>query len=318
MAEQPQSSWVLRATSGPASGIAVPLIEGETFLGRVVQPGGIRLHDDSISRRHAIVAATVDSVTIQDAGSTNGTIVNGRLISQLVALDEGDRIVLGETAFVLIGQTSATTTIRRPPAAAEASTPAAPPTLPSTEEPPDGETALRTIMFTDLVGSTAMAQALGDARAIAVLGVHDQVVRRAIAENRGREVKHTGDGIMASFASAERGVKAAIDIMQDIEARRDADPTLQLQIRVGLNAGEPLSARGDLYGLAVSLAARLCDAAEPSTILVSDAVRMLCLGKEMEFIDRGTRELKGIQHPVTVCEVTWAIEDEPPPPPVSG
>jgi adenylate cyclase len=167
------------------------------------------------------------------------------------------------------------------------------------------EPSLLTILFTDLVESTRMAQSLGDDTAVKILGIHDHVVRAAIRGRGGREVKHTGDGIMAAFPSAAGGVQAAIDIMQGIADHNTETAEPELQVRIGLNAGEPLASHGDLYGLAVSLAARLCDAADPSTILASEAVRVLCLGKGKRFEDRGARTFKGIETPVAVCEVMW-------------
>jgi adenylate cyclase len=83
-------------------------------------------------------------------------------------------------------------------------------------------------------------------------------------------------------------------------------------VRIGLNAGEPVLCRGDLFGVAVSLAARLCAAARPSTILATEALPVLCLGKRKRFVEHGHRAIKGIEEPVTVCEVSWREGGDPP------
>jgi class 3 adenylate cyclase len=166
------------------------------------------------------------------------------------------------------------------------------------------ETAFRTILFTDIEGSTSLTQELGDARAMALLRSHDQIVRGALQENAGSEVKHTGDGLMAAFRSVSGAVQAAIQIQQ-----RLADPvaaaTGSLRVRIGIAAGEPVAEGDDLFGAAVQLAARLCQRAKPGTILAAGAVRDLALGKGFEF-GRATRlRLKGFDEPVAAFEVAW-------------
>jgi class 3 adenylate cyclase len=162
------------------------------------------------------------------------------------------------------------------------------------EHPPGeaySESALRAVLFTDLCGSTELTQRLGDAGAMSLLREHDEIVRAALAANRGREVKHTGDGIMASFSSV---------------GERGAEVTERLDVRIGISAGEPVSDNNDLFGAAVQLAARLCSSSDPGGILVSIAVRELCIGKQFRFDDRGSMELKGFSEPAHVYSVDWA------------
>jgi len=291
MMDIPQQAWFLRVTTGPAEGVLVPLGPGQTVLGRTVQPGDIDLRDDSISRRHAVVTVSRTDLSISDAGSTNGTFVNGRRARGRVVLSHGDRITIGETELVTEGTLAPDGGSTRRVTAEDVAAAVQP--------------SLLTILFTDLVESTKMAHALGDDTAVRILGVHDELVRRSVAANGGREVKHTGDGIMAAFPSAAGGVQAAVDIMRGIAEHNAGVDEPELLIRIGLNAGEPLASGGDLYGLAVSLAARLCDAADPSTILASEAVRVLCLGKGKQFEDCGQRTFKGIETPVGICRVLW-------------
>jgi class 3 adenylate cyclase len=156
----------------------------------------------------------------------------------------------------------------------------------------------RTILFTDIVGSTAMTQRLGDEGAFHVLSAHDRIVREALGANRGTEVKHTGDGIMASFVSAASAVKCGMSVMQDAAGYRTSNPQLPLRIRVGIASGEPIEHANDLFGATVQLAARLCTHAEPEQILISNAVAELCIGKMLPITAVGQLKLKGFNEPV--------------------
>jgi class 3 adenylate cyclase len=164
------------------------------------------------------------------------------------------------------------------------------------------ETAFRTILFTDIEGSTSLTQRLGDARAMAVLRTHDRIVREALARHGGSEVKHTGDGLMAAFPSVAGAVTCAVEIQQRLAESEERD---QLRVRIGMSAGEPVTERNDLFGAVVQLAARLCGRAEPGSVLVSGAVRDLALGKGFEFRKRGRVSLKGFDEPVQAFEVVW-------------
>ena len=164
--------------------------------------------------------------------------------------------------------------------------------------------AVRAVLFTDICGSTEMTERLGDAGAMTLLHEHDAIVRDALSTHGGHEVKHTGDGIMASFASVSNAVEAAI-AMQRRLADRDAAPDAPLDIRIGISAGEPVSDHDDLFGAAVQLASRLCSASDPRGIAVSVAVRELCVGKRFDFESRGPTTLKGFAEPVHVYGVRW-------------
>ena len=163
------------------------------------------------------------------------------------------------------------------------------------------DTGLRAIMFTDLVGSTDMSSRLGDHRAPEVLRRHDEVVREALAATGGREVKHTGDGILASFTYVSRAIEAAVRI-QSVFAT-DSQELAGISLRVGISAGEPVAESNDIFGAAVSLAARICAHASPGQVLVSSAVRDLSIGKRYTFVDRGPIALKGFDEPIRLYEV---------------
>ncbi len=161
----------------------------------------------------------------------------------------------------------------------------------------------RTVLFTDIVGSTDMTRRLGDEASYALLSVHDRIVRHALSANNGREVKHTGDGIMAAFVSCSCAVRCAMTAVQEVMAH-NPDPYPPLKLRVGIAAGEPIERDNDLFGTAVQLAHRLCTHAEPQQILVSNAVAELCAGKMLPMRQVGPLALKGVDQPVHAHAVT--------------
>jgi len=173
--------------------------------------------------------------------------------------------------------------------------------------PPEGPEAgvFRTIMFTDLEGSTTLTERLGDLDAQRVIRRHNEIVRDALRTGAGSEVKHTGDGIMASFASASRALECATAIQRNV-----AKAEMPVGVRIGLNAGEPVAEEGDLFGTAVITAARIADRAQGGEILVSDVVRQLVVGKGFLFNDRGETALRGFEEPVRVWEARWRQEGD--------
>jgi class 3 adenylate cyclase len=164
---------------------------------------------------------------------------------------------------------------------------------------------IRTVLFTDIVDSTTLTQSLGDDAALAMLGVHDTIVRDALSALGGREVKHTGDGIMASFVSAAGAVRCAIQIQRELDKHAQANPERPLKVRVGAAAGEPVEQHNDLFGSTVQLACRLCEHAAPEQIVVSNAIAELCVGKGLRFEELGEVPLKGFGRPVRAHAVEW-------------
>jgi class 3 adenylate cyclase len=163
---------------------------------------------------------------------------------------------------------------------------------------------LVTILFTDVEGSTALTQRLGDAKARDLLRQHERMVRNALKSHGGSELKTMGDGFMASFSSATRALESAIAMQRAFAAHNESAPE-PILVRVGLNAGEPVAEEKDLFGTAVNLAARICGHAEAGQILASDVVRQLVAGKDFLFADRGEAALKGFDEPVRLFEVKW-------------
>jgi pimeloyl-ACP methyl ester carboxylesterase len=146
---------------------------------------------------------------------------------------------------------------------------------------------LATVLFTDIVESTARAIELGDRRWHELLERHNTIVRRELLRHRGREVVHTGDGFLAAFDGPARAIRCAVAITEGVNA-------LGLAVRAGLHAGECEVAGGNLAGIAVHTGARVVDKAGADEVLVSRTVRDLVTGSGIQFEERGVHELKGL------------------------
>jgi class 3 adenylate cyclase/pimeloyl-ACP methyl ester carboxylesterase len=164
---------------------------------------------------------------------------------------------------------------------------------------------LQTILFTDMESSTSLTQSLGDAHAQELVRAHNHIVRKALRNHGGSEIKHTGDGIMATFSSAAGAIDCAIAIQRDCDVHAVEHPTSPLRMRIGINAGEPVAEEQDIFGAAVQLASRVCTSAGPGQILVSDVVRQLAAGKRFLWSDMGNVALRGFDDPVRLFEVKW-------------
>ena len=151
----------------------------------------------------------------------------------------------------------------------------------------EADRVLATVMFTDIVGSTERASELGDRRWRDLLDQHDKLVRREVERERGRAVKTTGDGVLATFDGPARGIKAARAICAEV--RR-----LGIEVRAGLHTGECELRDGDVGGIAVHIGARVSSMAAPGEVLVSGTVKDLVVGSGIDFADRGAHPLKGV------------------------
>jgi class 3 adenylate cyclase len=146
---------------------------------------------------------------------------------------------------------------------------------------------LATVLFTDIVGSTGRAAELGDQRWRSLLEQHDFAVRALVARHRGRTVKSTGDGILASFDGPARAIRAARAIVEELGR-------LGLEVRAGLHTGECEVIGEDLGGMAVHIAARVMASAEPGEVLVSSTVRDLVVGSGLVFDPKGLEKFRGV------------------------
>jgi class 3 adenylate cyclase len=156
---------------------------------------------------------------------------------------------------------------------------------------------LTTLLFTDVVGSTDRVAALGDRAWRTVLDRHDDAVRRQLARFAGHQEKLTGDGILATFDGPARAIRCGIAI-------RDAARQIGLEVRVGIHTGEVERRDTELAGIAIHLACRVCETAQPGEVLVSRTVVDLVAGSGTTFDDRGEHDLKGIPAPWRLFAVT--------------
>ena len=153
--------------------------------------------------------------------------------------------------------------------------------------PVEGDRVLATVLFTDIVGSTEKAAALGDSRWRNLLDTHHAIINRNLARFRGHEIKNTGDGILATFDGPARGVRRACAIAEDIHP-------LGIEVRAGLHTGECEMMGEDVGGIAVHIGARVAALAGAGEVLVSSTVKDLVAGSGLRFGDRGSQSLKGV------------------------
>jgi class 3 adenylate cyclase len=242
--------------------------------------------DPSVSLVHAELIPLGAHWLIGDDGlSRNGTFVNGERVSGRRRLRGGDIIRVGRT----------TLTFRDPAGTRSDAT---------TISEHGGASGTVTLLFTDLVGSTELMDRLGDAASDRLRREHFALLRRAAAEHGGQEVKSLGDGLMIAFASALGAVSCAVAMQRRIAGSEHGGA--EIGLRIGLNAGEVISAEDDYFGAPVVVAKRLCDAAGAGQTLASDVVRALVAGRlEYRFSERGPLSLKGLAEPVRAFELEW-------------
>jgi len=167
-----------------------------------------------------------------------------------------------------------------------------------------GGQSVVTLLFTDLVGSTQLTDALGDEGAQEILRIHNALVREEVGRHGGSEVKTMGDGFMIAFKSPTSALACAVAIQRAIAQHNREQPTREFMVRMGLNAGEAIQEEADFFGSAVIVAARIAALAEGGEILTSEAVKQLgqgVRGSEYEF--KGEFQLKGFREPYRVYQV---------------
>jgi class 3 adenylate cyclase/DNA-binding SARP family transcriptional activator len=269
---------VWRDASGRQIIVGLGALEGAT-IGR--RPGNtvVIAEDEEISRVHAELELIGGGWTATDDGlSRNGTYVNGVRIARRQRLRDGDLLRIGRTTIEYRcpsdGSTVATKQITE--------------FLTGTGMNLDEDRVLATVLFTDIVGSTALASELGDRKWRELLDAHDEMVRRQLKHFAGHEVKSTGDGFLAMFDVPARAIRCALSI-------REGSKALGVTVRAGLHTGE-LERRGDdVGGIAVHIGSRVAASALGDEVLVSSTVKDLVAGSRLEFADRGEHALKGVE-----------------------
>jgi class 3 adenylate cyclase len=159
------------------------------------------------------------------------------------------------------------------------------------------QSAFRTICFTDMVASTELLDRLGQSAYMQLLGEHDLIIREALIRWKGREVKHTGDGFMVVFEDVNKALRWSLDVRDSFEQRSDLD------VRLGMAAGEPVDQDDDIFGAAVTMASRICSSAGPEQICVSEVVRDLGVQAGFRFDGGQKKVLKGFSKPATIYEL---------------
>jgi class 3 adenylate cyclase len=261
--------------------------EGAVTIGRGVDADVSLWWDPSVSLVHAQATRLGKRWLIADDGlSRNGTFVNGGRLSGRRRLRDGDAIRVGRTLIYFLdrsGRRDATTIGDAPDA-----------------------TGTATLLFTDLVGSTELLDRLGEDAGERLRREHFAILRAAAGEHGGREVKSLGDGLMLAFASALGAVACAIEMQQRVTVYRDARGENPMRLRIGLNAGEVITAEDDYFGAPVVVARRLCDIADPEQILASEVVRSLAGSRHAHrFHALGPLKLKGLSGPVAAFALDW-------------
>ncbi len=163
-----------------------------------------------------------------------------------------------------------------------------------------------TILYTDIEGHTAIMRDLGDERGRAVLREHERITRKALRDSGGIEVLASGDGFLARFDTAQAALECATNLQRDL-ADASTDLPVELRVRVGINAGEPIVEGDELYGTAVFNAERIGSAARGGEVLVANVVREIAAGKGFAFVDRGVLEGSGLDEPIRMWELRWAV-----------
>jgi class 3 adenylate cyclase len=267
-------------------------LEGDVTIGRG-EDADVRLWwDPSVSLVHAEAVRLGRHWLIGDDGvSRNGTFVNGERIAGRRRLRDGDVVRVGRTTLYFNDAPS-----RRRDA--------------TTVSDPTSASTTVTLLFTDLVGSTEMMSRLGEEASERVRRDYFAILRGAAREHGGREVKSLGDGLMLAFASARGAVSCAVEMQRRLavhdEERGEGAPGL----RIGLNAGEVITAEDDYFGAPVVVAKRLCDQAAAGQIVASQMVCSLAGGHgDHAFHELGPVSLKGLPDPVSAFEVQWRPAD---------
>lgn len=163
-----------------------------------------------------------------------------------------------------------------------------------------------TFMFTDIVEATALAKHLGGMTMQKVIKTHDKTVRQALERFSGKETKHTGDGIMATFRSSTDAVNAAVQIQQEVDLFNREKLDLAFELRIGLHRGEAVLENNEYLGSAVQTTARICAEADTDEIWLSDEIRASYTERQDFFIYCGEVSLRGLETPKKLYMVDWS------------
>lgn len=274
---------LLIETSGEHQGQTHTLEPGtQVTIGRSTE-NTIVLQNAIASRRHARIWEENGGWLVEDLGTKNGTLRNGRALTSPERLEDGDEIIVPGLTLRFQTMDQTVTIILRPTA---------------------GVSATRTFLFADLRGFTSFTEQHGDAAASEMVTEYRRIVRAEIARTQGTEVKTEGDSFFVVFESAHRAFDCALGVQKACIEHTARRPDLPVRVGIGLHAGEPIVEKGDYLGLAVNVASRLASNAQAGEILVSDVIRGLlpAVGLPPMTLREGLT-LKGIDDPPRVYAV---------------
>ena len=276
---------------------------------------GLLVDDLQCSRRHVALTPRNGSVTVEDLGSTNGTFVDGKVLTSSMEMSSGTSVRIGETTIELA--TEAESFEIRPDAVKPGATGTklretsiemvAKDAEKRSQKPSMGQhEATITIVFSDIESSTEHATRMGDTKWIGVLNAHNQIIRENVEKWNGNIVKNQGDGFMLTFPSARRALICMADVQQDLAAYAEKNPDEGVKIRVGAHTGEVIVDGNDIFGKHVIIAARVGNLAAGGEILVSSLVWDITSARgDLEFGEPRSVTLKGIEGDWTVYPLMW-------------
>jgi class 3 adenylate cyclase len=276
---------------------------------------GLLLDDVQCSRRHVALIPRGNVIMVEDLGSTNGTFLDGTLLTPSAELTAGAAVHLGETIIELASETDGpdaeSGVVRPAPVLVPRETSIEMVARTIEKERPDAPSighheGTVTIVFSDIESSTEHATRLGDAAWIEVLNAHNAIIRQSVARWGGTEVKNQGDGFMLTFPSARRALCSMAEVQQDLLRQANAYPEKAVRVRVGVHTGEVIVDDGDIFGKHVIIAARVANLATGAEILVSSLVWDITSARgDLEYGEPRKVTLKGIEGQWAVYPLVW-------------
>ncbi len=295
---------------------------------------GLLLDDPAISRRHLrLQPESGGGVSVEDLGSTNGTIVDGQPATMPMLARPGSSIELGGVRIEVLPPPDAAVNTRATAGGAGApprhdatiaagvvrpvsgnvgretsidKVVASIPDIAAMKAPLSDDEGTITIVFSDVEEGTKAAIRLGDEFWFQSLTKHHEIIRRRVAEAGGTEVENQGDGFMLTFPGARRAVRAMAAVQQDLARWAVDDPERALKVRIGMHTGEVIAHKGNLFGQHVIKAARIANHADGGDLYISSLTKEMVASRgDIPMADPLDLELKGIEGPHFVYPVLW-------------
>ncbi len=297
----------LVVTRGPLQDEEFELEDSEFSVGRAPS-NRVFIPDNALSRKHCLIRKDAEGWTVVDLGSSNGTLVNNRPVTEC-RLRDRDEIVVGGTTLVAVlsQEPEFDSTLNLGDAGAAVvnfgqGDPGG--SMPRQEREDQGHRKLAAIMFTDIVGYSALT-GRNEALAMRLLREHNALLRPIFGFFEGAEVKVIGDSFMVDFPSAVNAVKCGVEVQRKLHERNQAETTeSHIVIRIGVHSGDVIFRDGDVFGDGVNVASRIEPLADPGGICVSEDVARQIRNKiESPVVEMGSVTLKNIELPIQVYRI---------------